>query len=134
MNEEDMIPLPRPTALSRPHWDGCRDGRLMVQRCTDCYSYVFIPQPRCTRCHGDTLSWVQSSGRGRVYAYTLVHRAPRPQFDAPYAVVIVELEEGWHMLSNLLDCPLESIAVDMPVRVDFRRMTDDITLPCFVPA
>ena len=59
MSGTDMIPLPRPTALSKPHWDGCRDGVLRVQRCGACEHYVFIPQAVCTRCQADALEWVE---------------------------------------------------------------------------
>jgi hypothetical protein len=127
------IPLPRPTALSRPHWDGCRDGRLLVQRCTACQAYVFIPQPICTRCQSPALAWVESSGRGVVYSYTVVHRPPRPAFAAPYVVAIVALDEGWHMLTNLVDCAPAEVRVGLPVEVSFRRVSDEITLPCFRP-
>ena len=127
------IPLPRPTALSRPHWDGCREGVLRVQRCRDCGHFVFIPQPLCTRCQADALEWAESTGRGTVYSYTVVHRPPRPAFAVPYVVAIVELEEGWHMLTNLVDCRAEDVRVGMPVEVTFRRMSDAITLPCFRP-
>ncbi len=125
------IPLPRPTALSRPHWDGCREGRLRVQRCTSCQAYVFIPQPICTSCQSPDLVWTESSGRGVVYSYTVVHRAPRPAFETPYVVAIIELEEGWYMLTNLVDCAPEAVRVGLPVEVAFRRMSDEISLPCF---
>jgi len=128
------IPLPQPTELSKPHWDGCRDGVLRVQRCAACSRYVFIPQPICTHCQSDQLEWVDSCGRGRVYSHTTVHRPPRPEFDVPYVVAIVELDEGWHMLTNLIDCAPESVKVDMPVEVAFQRMSDRITLPMFRPA
>jgi len=77
---------------------------------------------------------VESSGRGKVYSFSVVHRAPRPTFDVPYIVAVIELEEGWHMLSNLLECPLEQVSVDLAVRVSFKSMTPEITLPYFVPA
>ena len=128
------IPLPRPTALSRPHWDGCKAGVLRVQRCCDCGHFVFIPQPLCTRCHADALEWVASSGRGTVYSFTVVHRPPRPAFEVPYVVAIVELEEGWHMLSNLVECQPDDVCVGMPVEVVFRPMSETITLPYFRPA
>lgn len=131
---DELIPLPRPTALSQPHWQGCKDGKLKVQRCADCGSHIFIPQPRCNQCQADALEWVESSGRGTVYSFTVVHRPPKPQFEVPYVVAIIALEEGWHMLSIIVDCPVEHVAVDMPVRVTFRRMTDEITLPYFTPA
>jgi uncharacterized OB-fold protein len=127
------IPLPRPTALSRPHWDGCKLGVLRVQRCRDCAGFVFIPQPLCTHCQSDALAWVESSGRGIVYSYSVVHRAPRPDFAVPYVVAIVELEEGWHMLTNLVDVATEEVRVGLPVEVSFRPMSDAISLPYFRP-
>ena len=133
MTRAKTIPLPRPTALSRPHWDGCREGVLRVQRCAACGSYEFIPQAVCTKCQADELGWVESSGRGSVYSHTTVHRPPRPEFDAPYVVAIVELEEGWHMLTNLVDCAPEDVAIGLPVEVDFRAVSDEISLPCFRP-
>ncbi len=128
------IPLPRPTALSAPHWEGCREGVLRVQRCGDCGAFVFIPQPLCTRCQGRDLEWVESSGRGRIYSYTVVHRPPRPEFEVPYVVAIVELDEGWHMLSNLIECAPEDARVEMPVEVVFVPKSDEVTLPCFRPS
>jgi uncharacterized OB-fold protein len=127
------IPLPRPTALSRPHWDGCREGKLRVQRCDDCAHYVFIPQPVCTRCLGSKLSWVESSGLGTVYSYTTVHRPQRPEFAVPYVVAVVELDEGFHMLTNLVGCRPEDVEVGMPVVATFQAITDEITLPYFKP-
>lgn len=127
------IPLPRPTALSRPHWDGARAGRLRVQKCLDCGVHVFIPQPCCTSCMGSRLEWVDSTGRGTLYSYTIVHRPQQPAFEVPYAVAIVQLEEGWHMLSNLIDVDLARIEVGMPLEVVFQEMPDGITLPLFRP-
>ena len=125
------IPLPRPSQLSRPHWEGCREGALRVQHCRECGAFVFIPQPICTRCQCDSLEWVESSGRGTVYSYTVVHRPQRPAFAVPYVVAIVELEEGWYMLTNLVDVAPEAVRVGLPVEVTFRPMSDEITLPYF---
>ena len=128
------IPLPRPTALSKPHWEGCREGVLRVQRCAYCGTFVFIPQPVCTSCFGSDLAWVETSGRGTLYSNTVVHRPQQPAFDVPYTVAIVALEEGFHMLSNLVDVPPEAIEIGMPLVVTFREMSDEITLPYFRPA
>ena len=133
MSDGTTIPLPQPTPLSRPHWEGCREGVLRVQRCSACGAYVFIPQPVCTGCQSDALEWVESSGRGTVYSHTTVHRPPRPEFETPYVVAIVELEEGWHMLTNVVDIPPGDVGVGMPVEVTFRAVTDEITLPLFRP-
>jgi uncharacterized OB-fold protein len=104
-----------------------------VQRCRDCGLHVFIPQPVCTGCLGPDLEWIESAGRGVLYSYTVVHRPQQPSFEVPYVPIIVEMEEGWHMLSNLEETRLEEIAIGMPLEVFFVRMSDEITLPYFRP-
>ena len=130
-NRNARTPLPRPTALSKPYWDACREGRLTVQRCKDCETLTFIPQPCCGNCLGENLEWVASSGRGTLYSYTTVERPQQPAFEVPYTVAIVELEEGWHMLSNLVGIEPHEVEIGMPLEVSFERMTDEITLPYF---
>ena len=128
-----QIPLPHPTALSKPHWEGCRDGVLRIQRCLDCATYVCIPQPCCTSCLGERLEWVDCFGMGTLYSYTVVHRPQQPSFEVPYTVVVVELEEGCYMLSNLVNCEPGEVEIGMPLEVLFRPMSDEITLPLFQP-
>lgn len=130
---DSSMPLPEPTPLSEPHWEGCRRGELRVQRCCDCGGYVFIPQPSCTHCLGTDLEWVRSSGRGKVYSFTEVHRPQQPAFATPYVVAVIELEEGWYMLSNLVEYSAAQLVVGQPVTVTFQRMSDTITLPLFRP-
>ena len=133
MTTRETLPLPRPTALSRPHCDACRAGVLRVQRCGDRGACVFIPEPLCTACQSEALKWVESSGRGTLTSNTTVHRPPRSEFEVPYSVAIVELEEGWHMLTNLVECELSQIEVGLPVDATFRRMSEEISLPMFRP-
>jgi uncharacterized OB-fold protein len=127
----NTIPLPRPTSLSKPHWEGCREGVLRVQRCLDCGHHVFIPQPVCTDCLGSHLEWIESSGRGILYSYTVVERPQQPAFEVPYVPIIVEMEEGWYMLSNLKDVAPGDVRIGMALEVCFVRKSDDITLPYF---
>jgi uncharacterized protein len=128
---QDERPVPRPTALSTPHWDGARLGRLMVQRCDDCGQYVFPPKPVCAACFSPRLSWVHSCGEGSVYSYTIVHRPPDSSFSTPFCAAIIEVEEGWFMLSNLVGVPMDEIAVGMSVKVSFVDVGRTI-LPMFV--
>ncbi len=128
------IPLPQPTALSQPHWDGCKRGELLVQRCLDCQGYVFIPQQACTHCLSDRLEWVRSSGTGTLYSYTTVYRPQQPSFETPYVSAIIEVEEGWYMLTNLIGLEPEDVRIGMPVEVDFHELSEEITLPYFRPA
>jgi uncharacterized OB-fold protein len=124
-------PLPSPTPLSRPHWEGARAGVLRVQRCGDCGAYVFIPQPICTACRSDALRWSDSRGHGSVYSFTIVHRAPHPSFATPYVVAIVRLDEGFEMLANL-ECEPAHVSIGMRVRVAFRSLSTEISLPYFL--
>jgi len=126
-----QIPLPRPTTISRPYWDACQDERLTVQRCSDCASYVFIPQPCCGECQSEKLEWVESSGRGTLYSFSTVYRPQQPVFETPYTVVVVELDEGYHMLSNLIGVEPEDVEIGTPLEVFFEKKSDEITLPYF---
>ena len=124
-------PVPHPSVLTRPFWDACLRGRLMVQRCTDCARYVFTPQVFCRYCHGRELRWVESAGCGRIVTYTVVWRPATPAFTPPYVVAVVELDEGYQMVSNLVGSRARDVCVGDAVRVRFVPVTEQITLPCF---
>ncbi len=125
------IPLPRPTTLSKPYWDACRAGKLTVQRCNDCESLTFIPQPCCGSCMSANLEWIESSGRGTLYSFTTVYRPQQPVFEVPYTVVVVELEEGYFMLSNLKGVEPEDVKIGTPLEVVFEEQSEEISLPFF---
>lgn len=127
------VPLPLPTAISAPFWAGCQREELLVQRCRDCGAFVHIPEPCCSRCTSFALEWVRSSGRGIVYSYSVVWRPQQPAFAVPYVAAIVELEEGWKTLTNIIECAPADVCVGLAVEVSFRRMSDEITLPYFRP-
>ena len=124
-------PLPRPTTLSKPFWDACRSGKLTVQKCQDCDTLTFIPQPCCGNCLSENLVWVESAGRGTLYSYTTVYRPQQPEFEVPYTVVVVELDEGYYMLSNLVGVEPEDVKIGTPLEVVFEERSDEITLPLF---
>jgi uncharacterized protein len=126
-------PLPRPTALTQPFWDACRDHRLTVPRCSACGAYVFIPQSFCPVCLSTDLAWVESNGRGTIVTFTVVGRPQTPAFEAPYVVAVVRLDEGYEMLTNVVDVDPDDVTIGAAVRVRFVDMTDDVTLPCFAP-
>ena len=128
--------LPEPTPETRHFWDGCREGELRLQRCTDCDggSY-FPPRPFCPKCGSRKVEVVKASGRAVLWSYVINHR-PRPDMGPdPYAIAVVQLEEGPRMMTNIVDCPQtpEALQLDMPVTVKFAKQTDDITLPFFAP-
>ncbi len=129
-------PIPKPTPETLPFWEGTRQGKLRLQRCSACTRHYFYPRPLCPHCMSRRVEWVDASGRGKVHTYVISMRpgrsAPLP---APYVIAIVELDEGPRMMSNLVDVEPtpEAIRCDMPVEVVFVPISDEITLPRFRP-
>jgi uncharacterized OB-fold protein len=126
-------PRPRPvaTAETRPYWDAAHAGRLVVQRCQDCGRHQFYPRAFCTACMSSALQWVEARGSGRIYSFTICRIAADPALTAPYAVALVDLDEGVRMLANLVDCDLAQIRTGARVVVRFQPLDDDLTLPQF---
>ncbi len=123
-------PLPRPTLISKPFWDGLREERLLIQRCRACGGLQHYPRPHCIRCLSLELEWVQASGRGTVYSYTIVRRAANPAFaeDVPYVLAVIELEEGPHLSGNVVGIAPEEVRIGMPVEAVFDHVTPEATL------
>ncbi|MFT5175278.1 MAG: putative OB-fold protein [Gammaproteobacteria bacterium] len=127
--------IPEPSSLTQPFWDLAARGVLSRQRCKQCDYQMFPPQFACRMCLDTSLAWVPSKGLGRLYSFSLLHvgidgRA-LPQ---PIILVDIDLEEGWNMLTNLINCPLDEVRCDMAVTVTWKRLSASINLPVFEPA
>jgi hypothetical protein len=129
-------PLPAPSDVSVPFWDGLKAGELRLQHCGDCQRHIFYARTICPHCLGERLEWVTASGRGRVYSYTIVRRAMNPAFaeDVPYVFAIVELDEGPRVTTNVVGCAPEAVRVDMPVKAAYDNVTPEIALLKFEPS
>ena len=66
--------LPNPDDDTEPFWNGCRDGRFLIKRCTDCGRASFYPRPFCPRCWSERVEWEQASGRATLYTWSVVHQ------------------------------------------------------------
>ncbi|MBW8268934.1 Zn-ribbon domain-containing OB-fold protein [Caldovatus aquaticus] len=126
---------PEPTPETKHFWDGTRAGELRLQRCTGCARPYFPPRPFCPACGSRKVEVFAASGRARLHSYVIHHR-PVPGFTPPYAIAVVELEEGPRMMTNIVDCPQtpEALVLDMPLEVVFVPLDEAITLPLFRPA
>jgi uncharacterized OB-fold protein len=126
-------PLPIATAETAPYWRAALAGRLEIQLCRACARHQFYPRPFCIACLADDLEWVEASGRGHVYTWTVCHVAAHPAFEnrVPYALAMVELDEGVRMLAGIVDSDLARLAVGARVRVCFEPIRDDFALPMF---
>ena len=128
--------LPQPTTETAAYWDGCRKHQLLIQRCTQCGHYQFYPRIVCRACMSDGVEWMQATGHGHVRSFTVIRRAVSEAYAAevPYVIALIELDEGPTMMSNVVECDPDSVAVGMPVGVVFEQWTDEITIPKFRPA
>jgi uncharacterized protein len=125
---------PLPTPETKHFWEGTAVGELRLQRCDDCANVYFPPRPFCPSCASRHVSIFSASGKATLYSYVIHHR-PVAGFTPPYAIAVVELEEGPRMMSNIIDCPQtpEALELDMPLEVAFERLDDKIVLPLFRP-
>jgi uncharacterized OB-fold protein len=133
---EPAKPIPVPNEDSRRFWEGCNEGKLVLQKCRLCSHVRFYPRICCTECGATETDWIEASGHGTVYSHATVHRAPSAAFkaDVPYVLALVTLDEGPRMMTNIVGCKPEAVAIDMPVKVVFDRVSEDIAVPKFEPA
>lgn len=126
-------PLPQPTDITRPYWEAAARNQLVVQQCAACGCRQFYPREFCIVCMSGDIRWTACSGKGTIYTYTVNHRGANAYMKdkTPYAVAVVDLDEGVRMLANIIDSPLEDIAIGRRVRVTFERVSEDIALPQF---
>jgi len=121
--------------VSAPFWEGCARGELLIQRCPACGHRQFYPRAMCTACAA-TPEWETASGRGTVHTFTVIRQNHAKPFRdlLPYAVAVVELDEGPRMMGNVVGCPIDDVAVGMPVEVHFDAAGDDLAIPYWRPA
>jgi len=129
-------PLPKINADTREFWEGCKQHLLKIQKCGSCGFVRFPPSFICPRCHSMETEWINASGKGSVYTFTVNHVAFHPAFqeDLPYVVAVVKLDEGPHMLTNIVGCEPANVRCDMPVEIAWEDVTDEFSLPKFRPA
>ena len=134
MTTEYKKPLPTPLnpTLTKPFWEATKRHELVIQRCNQCDSWVFYPRERCPECMAGLshLEWTRVSGKGRLHTFTIVHQPGNNTFldDAPYAFVIIQLDEGPRMPGSMVNVDPHELKVDMPVEAVFDDVTPEWTL------
>jgi len=130
------MPVPQPETDF--YWEKAKAHELWLMHCDTCGTTYFYPRPICPRCFSRDTRWVRSSGRGTLYAFSIVHRPPTPAFQdrVPYVAALVELEGGARLPTNLIDVDPDpaNLHIGMPVEVVFDDISADIALPKFRPA
>ena len=132
----DSMPPPLADATTLPWWEAAAEHRLVFQQCTDCDHTRHPPAPVCPECRSADFEWLEVTGRGEVYTYTIVHRPIAAEQELPFVIAVVALEDagGVRILSNLVDVDTGAIEIGMPVEVVWEDMSADLAIPRFRPA
>jgi len=119
---------PMETAESKAFFDAARDGKFMVPVCAACGKAHWYPRAICPFCASDRVEWREASGNGTIYTFSVMRRVKEP-----YAIAHVTLAEGPTMLTNVVDCDFDTLAIGAPVRVTFRETENGPPVPMFKP-
>ncbi len=133
MSDTASFPHPSLVGDAAPFWEAAREGRLVVQACTECGAFRHPPRPACARCRGSAWEWRAVSGRGELWSFTTIHPPTLPAFAdrVPYTAIVVRLEEGPFLVSTLVGDAAAAARIGSPVEVVFERVDDTLTLPLF---
>jgi uncharacterized OB-fold protein len=128
-------PVPPPDLVTAPYWRHAGEGKFALPRCGSCGRHHFYPRGACPHCGSTQIAWSEASGRGEVYSFSVVHRAPGPAFkdDVPYVVAIVKTDEGPHLLSRVVGVAPGAVKIGMRLKVSVQKVSE-VFLPVFSPA
>ena len=127
MTTKRNILAPVPNVETQAYWDAADAGRLLVKKCLSCGEPHFYPRALCPFCFGET-EWQETNGEGEIYSFSVMRRA-----EAPYAVAFVKLDAGPTMMSNIVDCNFDRIAIGQRVKVVFQPSNNGHKVPMFTP-
>ena len=126
-------PAPVLTEDNEGFWLAAKDGRLGIQRCGNCRQWSHPPRPMCPTCHSVDRRIETVSGLGEIYSFALLHHPQNPAFSYPVIAVLIDLDEGPRVLSNLIGLPADQVRIGLPVEVAFEPTRHDLSVPVFEP-
>lgn len=128
MRPAPITPVPTPT--SQPFWDGLAEGRVLIQHCQQCGTWVYYPRARCPHCLSDSLEWNEVTGEGTVYTFTVARQPTTPAFAEVVdpVIAVVELDEGVRVTTSLEGVDPAQVRVGMRVSPVFAPAEDGVWL------
>jgi uncharacterized OB-fold protein len=138
VSDDEVTPTrmePPASQVAQPFWDATRRKEILLQHCPACAKAIWFPRVICPTCGSAELEWHAATGRGMVYAVSVQYRPGTPQMKdrVPYAVALIDLDEGVRMMSNVLGCDAASVSVGMAVHAAWEPLTDGRNLLIFEP-
>ena len=126
--KERKLSAPAVSAETKDYWDAAGQGKLLVRKCTACGEAHHYPRTICPFCFSDKTGWITASGKGVIYSYSVMRRAP-----VPYVMAYVTLAEGPTMMTNIVDCDFDKLKIGQDVKVVFKPTDGGPPLPMFTP-
>jgi uncharacterized protein len=129
--QDRPLTIPEVHPEHKEYWDGAAEGKLLIKQCNSCNESHYYPRVLCPHCQSDRTSWLESKGTGSIYTYSVM------RYGVPYAIAFVELDEGPKMMTNIVDCDLDTVHIGQRVKVIFKQSGDQDHpgpfVPCFTP-
>jgi uncharacterized protein len=131
--KEYKLPTPQPRPESIPFWDGCNEGKFLLQYCDDCGTINWFPRTHCVKCAGSQMTWKPASGFGVLETFSIVYRPMNPAWasEVPYMLGLVRLAEGIRMVTRIISSLGEATPMGCAVRVAFVSIGENMKLPFF---
>lgn len=135
MSNQFAKPIPTPTPVTRPFWDGLNEQQVRLQQCNPCGQWIHYPRSRCPGCLSDDIQWHDVDGIGVVYTFTVTEQPTAPHFsdEVPQKLAVVELPQGVRLTTTLVNVAVSDITVGMAVKPYFDALDADTTLLRYEP-
>ncbi len=129
--QQRKMSIPEIHPEHKEYWDAAAEGKLLIKKCDSCGEYHYYPRILCPFCMSDKTNWIEAKGTGRIYTYSVMRRG------VPYAIAFVSLDEGPKMMTNIVDCDLDTLGINQRVKVVFKQSGDQDNpgpfISCFTP-
>ncbi len=118
-----MRPQITPRGEEKQYFDALQAGALTFGECVDCERPHFYPRTICPHCNSENIQILEGSGRGEIYTFTTQYRAGHPSlnFSVPYTLVVVEMNEGYRMMADLLGVEPQAVQIGSRVVAEIER-------------
>lgn len=121
---------PNPNVGDAPYFEAAAKGKLLLKKCSDCGEVHHFPRGICPFCFSTNVDWVEAKGTGTIYSYSVTRRGT----PIPYCIAYVTLEEGITILTNIVDCDLDTVRIGQPVKLTFKATQNGTQVPMFALA
>ncbi|MCC6535092.1 MAG: Zn-ribbon domain-containing OB-fold protein [Burkholderiales bacterium] len=112
------------------YFEAAAEGKLLLKKCDECGEVHHFPRGVCPFCLSSKVDWIEAKGTGTIYSYSVTRRAG----PTPYCIAYVKLDEGVTMMTNIVDCDLDSVRIGQKVRLTFKQSANGTAIPMFALA